>query len=155
MSMSLGTSFMRDGDAMLKSATPRMEEPGMAEQWARVRARLQAEVGDVEYRTWLKQVVFAGAAGDEVTVMLPTRFLRDWVNKEYGELLSTLWQAENPAIRRVEFRTAAASLRGAAPNLAEPRQPRPRRPRGRAAAPGKCRGARPALHLRDLRRRQA
>ncbi len=91
----------------------------MAEQWSRVRARLQAEVGDVEYRTWLKQVVFAGVAGAEGTVILPTRFLRDWVNKEYGELITALWQTENPAIRRVEFRTAAAS-RAAAPNLAEP-----------------------------------
>jgi chromosomal replication initiator protein len=111
---------MRDGDAVLKSHAPRMEEPGMTEQWSRVRARLQAEVGDVEYRTWLKQVVFAGVAGDEVTVVLPTRFLRDWVNKEYGDLIAALWQAENPAIRRVEFRTAAAASRGAAPNLAEP-----------------------------------
>jgi len=91
----------------------------MSEQWSRVRARLQAEVGDVEYRTWLKQVVFAGVTGDEVTVILPTRFLRDWVNKEYGELITALWQTENPAIRHVEFRTAAAS-RAAAPNLAEP-----------------------------------
>ena len=117
--MSLGMSSTRDGDAVLKSHAPRVEEPGMTEQWSRVRARLQAEVGDVEYRTWLKQVAFAGVAGDEVTVVLPTRFLRDWVNKEYGELLTSLWQAENPAIKRVEFRTAAAS-RAAAPNLAEP-----------------------------------
>ncbi len=117
--MSLGTSFMRDGEAMLKPHLLRMEEPGMTEEWSRVRARLQAEVGDVEYRTWLKQVVFAGIAGDEVTVVLPTRFLRDWVNKEYGALLAALWQEENPAIRRVEFRTAAAA-RGAAPDLAEP-----------------------------------
>jgi chromosomal replication initiator protein len=104
----------------------------MTEQWSRVRARLQAEVGDVEYRTWLKQVAFAGIAGDEVTVVLPTRFLRDWVNKEYGELLTALWQVENPAIRRVEFRTAAAS-RGAAPNLAEPAAAAP----GAAAAPAR------------------
>lgn len=113
---------MRDGNAVLHTHTLRMEEPGMTEQWSRVRARLQAEVGDVEYRTWLKQVVFAGITGDEVTVVLPTRFLRDWVNKEYGELITALWQTENPAIRRIEFRTAAAS-RGAAPNLAEPAAP--------------------------------
>jgi chromosomal replication initiator protein len=115
-----------------------MEEPGMTEQWSRVRARLQAEVGDVEYRTWLKQVVFAGITGDEVTVVLPTRFLRDWVNKEYGELITALWQTENPAVRRVDFRTAAAS-RGAAPNLAEPAAPAPAAaaaaPRPESAAP--------------------
>ena len=47
-------------------------------QWARVRSRLQREVGDVEYRTWLRQMSLAGIDGDEVTVHLPTRFLRDW-----------------------------------------------------------------------------
>ena len=96
------------------------DESNLAEQWARVRARLQIEVGEVEYRTWLKQVAFAGAAGDEVTVILPTRFLRDWVNKEYGELIAAFWQAENPAIKRVEFRTGSSPARGTAPNLAEP-----------------------------------
>ncbi len=111
---------MRDGDAVLKISSLRQDDSTLAEQWSRVRARLQVEVGEVEYRTWLKQVAFAGAAGDEVTVILPTRFLRDWVNKEYGELIAAFWQAENPAIKRVEFRTGSSPARGTAPDLAEP-----------------------------------
>ncbi len=97
-------------------------EARLVEQWARVRARLLAEVGEVEYRTWLKQVNFAGVAGDEAVVMLPTRFLRDWVNKEYGELIAAFWQQENASVRRVEFRTGAPAARPAAPDLAEPPQ---------------------------------
>ena len=129
--MSLEIGSMRDSEAGLQAPAMRQDEAGLTEQWARVRARLQAEVGEVEYRTWLKQVALAGVAGEEVTVILPTRFLRDWVNKEYGELITTFWQAENQAIRRVEFRTGAAA-RAAAPSLAEPvmlvaaRPPRPR-----------------------------
>ena len=96
------------------------DEARLIEQWGRVRARLQAEVGEVEYRTWLKQVSFAGLAGDEVVVMLPTRFLRDWVNKEYGDLVADFWQQENPAVKRVEFRTGTPDVRAAAPDLAEP-----------------------------------
>ena len=46
----------------------------MAAQWARIRGKLQSEVGDVEYRTWLRQMTLAGIDGDEVTVHLPTRF---------------------------------------------------------------------------------
>ncbi len=95
-------------------------ENHLAEDWARVRARLLAEVGEVEYRTWLKQVTLSGLTGDELVVTLPTRFLRDWVNKEYGELITAFWQAENGAVRRVEFRTAPASARSNAPSLAEP-----------------------------------
>ncbi|MDE1896725.1 MAG: chromosomal replication initiator protein DnaA, partial [Rhodospirillales bacterium] len=107
---------------MLQPSLGWNDEARLVEQWARVRARLQAEVGEVEYRTWLKQVSFAGVAGDEAVVMLPTRFLRDWVNKEYGELIAALWQQENAAVRRVEFRTGAPAARPAAPDLAEPQQ---------------------------------
>jgi chromosomal replication initiator protein len=109
--------FMRGSDVAVKVLAVQQDHTGFAEQWARVRARLQVEVGEVEYRTWLKQVALAGVDGDEATVILPTRFLRDWVNKEYGELITALWQAENPAIRHVDIRTAG---RGTAPNLAEP-----------------------------------
>src|ERR1700733_13006331 len=101
--MRLGINSMRDGDIMLKSSPIRQEDTGIVEQWARVRARLQGEVGEVEYRTWLKQVTLAGIDGDEVTVILPTRFLRDWVKKEYGDLLTALWQMENQAIRSVDI----------------------------------------------------
>ncbi|MDE1906582.1 MAG: chromosomal replication initiator protein DnaA, partial [Rhodospirillales bacterium] len=107
---------------MLQTPSAWNDEARLVEQWGRVRARLQAEVGEVEYRTWLKQVSFAGVAGDEAVVMLPTRFLRDWVNKEYGELIASFWQQENATVRRVEFRTGAPAARPAAPDLAEPQQ---------------------------------
>jgi chromosomal replication initiator protein len=74
-----------------------------------VRGRLQSEVGDVEYRTWLRQMYFVGVNGDEVTVRLPTRFLRDWVRSHYGDRLNALWQAENRGIRRVDICVGTAT----------------------------------------------
>ena len=82
-------------------------EPQLAALWARIRGRLQQEVGDVEYRTWLRQMTLAGVAGDEITVLLPTRFLRDWVRGRYGDRLSELWQAELPQVRRVTLRVGS------------------------------------------------
>ncbi|GBQ26745.1 chromosomal replication initiator protein DnaA [Gluconacetobacter azotocaptans] len=76
--------------------------------WTRICARLQAEVGEVEYRTWLKQITIGPVDGDEITLNLPTRFLRDWVRSQYGDRLSTLWNAEIPEIRRVELQVARA-----------------------------------------------
>ncbi len=75
-------------------------------QWTRIRGRLQSEVGDVEYRTWLRQMTLADLDGDEITVTLPTRFLRDWVSTRYGDRLRALWQAENSAVRRVDIRVS-------------------------------------------------
>jgi chromosomal replication initiator protein len=96
-----------------------MEEPQLAAQWARIRGRLQHEVGDVEYRTWLKQMTLAGIDGDEIVIHLPTRFLRDWVRGHYGDRLNALWQQENRQIRRVSLRVGGTTaLNGLAESLA-------------------------------------
>nr|WP_294551370.1 chromosomal replication initiator protein DnaA [uncultured Rhodopila sp.] len=102
-----------------------VEVPQLAVHWARIRGRLQAEVGEVEYRTWLRQMTLAGLDGDEITVTLPTRFLRDWVSTRYGDRLSALWQAENPAIRRVDIRvgSAVSAVPALTESLAAPRGP--------------------------------
>jgi chromosomal replication initiator protein len=79
----------------------------VAEVWARIRGRLRDEVGEVEYRSWLRQMTLSSIQGEEVVVVLPTRFLRDWVRGHYGDRLQALWHAEVPAVRRVEFRVMA------------------------------------------------
>ena len=95
----------------------------LAVQWARVRGRLQNEVGDVEYRTWLRQMTLVGLDADEITVRLPTRFLRDWVRTHYGDRLTSLWLAENRAVRRVEIRVGPSVQMGV---IAEPSSQAPR-----------------------------
>ena len=77
-------------------------------QWTRVRNRLQQDVGDVEYRTWLRQMTLGNVDCDEVTVHLPSRFLRDWVRGHYADKLNALWRAENQRVRRVDIRVGAA-----------------------------------------------
>ena len=54
-------------------------DPELVTQWARVRGRLQTEVGEVEYRAWLRQMTLGALDGDELALHLPSRFLRDWV----------------------------------------------------------------------------
>jgi chromosomal replication initiator protein len=97
----------------------------LAAHWARVRGRLQQEVGEVEYRSWLRQMTLAGIDGDEITVLLPTRFLRDWVRTQYGDRLSALWREELPQVRRVEVGVGDGGGRGLAESLAPPPRPVP------------------------------
>ena len=106
-------------------------------QWARVRARLQQDVGEVEYRSWLRQMTLGPLDGDELTLYLPTRFLRDWVRSQYEDKLRTLWQAENRAIRRIDLRIGndAPGLTGLSESLATapiPAAPTPAVPAPRA-----------------------
>ena len=129
----------------------------MAELWARIRGRLRDEVGEIEYRTWLRQMTLAAIQGEEVVILLPTRFLRDWVRSHYGDRLRSLWQDEIAAIRTVEFRVVpeprasnglpAAELRGNEPPPIGPRlggasraavEPAPPAPAGLAEPLGKA-----------------
>jgi chromosomal replication initiator protein len=112
----------------------------LKEQWSRVRSRLQLEVGDVEYRTWLRQISLGGVDGDEVTVHLPTRFLRDWVRGHYADKLNALWQSENKRIRRVDIRVGGAGAT-AVPPLSDPDEVPPLADQGSDAALAVPRGA--------------
>jgi len=84
--------------------------------WSRVRGRLQSEVGDVEYRTWLRQMTLAGRDGDEVVLHLPTRFLRDWVRSHYGDRLVELFRAEDGGVRHVDIRVGMVTPEAAHTN---------------------------------------
>ena len=103
----------------------------VAAQWAHIRGRLQSEFGDVVYRTWLKPMALVAADGDEVTVHLPTRFLRDHVSSHFGARLNALWQQENPDIRRVDLRvgtgvgpiTQSGTVQAAPEEIAPPEPP--------------------------------
>jgi chromosomal replication initiator protein len=95
----------------------------LAAQWARIRGRLLQEVGEIEYRTWLRQMTLAGVDGDEIALHLPTRFLRDWVREHYADRLSALWQAENSAVRRVDIRVGGGAPSGLAESLGPSSEP--------------------------------
>jgi chromosomal replication initiator protein len=95
---------LRAASDVRTDAPPTTSLGDLSAEWSRVRTRLQGEVGEVEYRTWLRQLALGGADGDEVTVLLPTRFLRDWVRSHYGDRITALWQAENVRVRRVDIR---------------------------------------------------
>jgi chromosomal replication initiator protein len=113
------------GEFWMTTTEPEIVEmPHLAIQWTRIRGRLQAEVGEVEYRTWLRQMSLAGLDGDEITVTLPTRFLRDWVSTRYGDRLRAMWQSENPDIRRVDIRVGGTAVQPAplAESVAVPRE---------------------------------
>ncbi|MCQ9154606.1 chromosomal replication initiator protein DnaA [Acidomonas methanolica] len=99
-------------------------DAGLAVHWSRIRDRLKLEVGEVEYATWLKQIVLGPLEEDEITLLLPTRFLRDWVRGQYGDRLQHLWMAECAAVRRVELQVQRQSG-GASPVVESSRAEEP------------------------------
>jgi chromosomal replication initiator protein len=76
--------------------------------WARIRGHLRAQVGDAEYRSWLKPLALVGVDDGAVRIAAPTRFLCDWVREHYGEAIQVLWSSEDSAVRSVDFVTQSA-----------------------------------------------
>lgn len=60
------------------------------QQWVRIRGRLKDEVGEIAYRSWLQPLTVAGLKEGEVRILVPTRFMRDWVNTHYADRIRAL-----------------------------------------------------------------
>jgi chromosomal replication initiator protein len=78
-------------------------EPQFEAQWERVRARLRAEYGDAAFNSWLKPLALGPARNGQVTLLAPTRFMRDWVASHYRERVRAFWQGENGAVREIDI----------------------------------------------------
>ncbi len=106
-------------------------------EWTRVRNRLKEEVGESAYRSWLKPLVFLGFKGGEVSISVPTRFMRDWVLTHYADRIRALWGTENSHVQSVDIVVApakpaevAGDAMEAESSRAEPSRAEPSRGRG-------------------------
>jgi len=78
----------------------------VAAKWARIRARMRAEFGETAYRSWLKPLTLEGANNNRVRLLVPTRFMRNWIESQYGARLGALWEAEDPSVKAVDIALA-------------------------------------------------
>ena len=75
----------------------------LVEQWTRIRAQLRAEVGDAAFNSWLKPLTLGEMLGSRLRIAVPTRFMRDWIEENYGNRLTEFWQEENANVSQVEI----------------------------------------------------
>jgi len=73
------------------------------EEWNRILRGLRTEVGDAAFRSWLEPLKVAGQDQNDVSIAVPTRFMRDWIVTHYSERIQSLWASENPTVANVEF----------------------------------------------------
>ncbi|MFM2044280.1 MAG: chromosomal replication initiator protein DnaA [Pseudomonadota bacterium] len=78
------------------------------QQWARIRGRLKEEVGETAYRSWLKPLTVADLTQGQVRIVVPTRFMRDWIRTHYADRIRALWSGENPGVQSVEIVVATS-----------------------------------------------
>lgn len=124
---------------------------GMAVVWDRVQRRLRAELGEDVYASWFKCLELVQAEADTVTLSVPTKFLRNWIQQHFIEKISAHFQKEDPRLARVVIVMRSASLRPAF--RAEPGKPaeQPRKPAvGEAPAQGRV-NVEPTVRPTDVR----
>ena len=71
-------------------------------QWERVRGRLRTEVGEAAFNSWLKPLTLQTIDDRKVAMAAPTRFMRDWVVKNYADRIRALWQEQDPQFDSIE-----------------------------------------------------
>ena len=115
----------------------------LTEQWTRVRAQLRADVGDAAFNSWLKPLVLGDFNAGHLRVAVPTRFMRDWIEDNYGNRLTELWTDESDTVKGVEI-IVEPSQTITQPAGAPPRRPIAQRVESEAAPRGSNGGTMPA-----------
>ncbi|MQB22027.1 chromosomal replication initiator protein DnaA [Agrobacterium tumefaciens] len=75
----------------------------------RFSARLKAQVGPEVYASWFARLKLHSVSKSVVRFTVPTTFLKSWINNRYIDLITTLVQAEDANVLKVEILVRSAS----------------------------------------------
>ena len=128
--------------------TTKSAHPPHEDQWSAIRTRLQEELGDAAFRSWLKPLTLRRIENGAALVAAPTRFLRDWVSARYADRIAELWHEMNPDVRVVTIEVITFSAIAPAPGT--PRKINPQRPTSTTPALDVAPGRGSFLHLRAV-----
>ncbi|PIE08373.1 MAG: chromosomal replication initiator protein DnaA [Rhodobacterales bacterium] len=73
--------------------------------WGQVRERLLAEIGQSHYRNWIEPLEFGGLDEGVATFIVPTNFVGNWVQRNYGDRILR-HMADFAPVTRLEFTVA-------------------------------------------------
>ena len=102
-------------------------DPARAEKaFEKVRAQIKARVGGEVYSSWFGRMKVDEYSKGLVRLSVPTAFLRSWINGHYLDLITELWQSEDPHALKVEI-VVRSAVRHARP-VADTAGPSAKRP---------------------------
>jgi chromosomal replication initiator protein len=97
----------------------------LEQQWGRIKDRLREEVGETAFRSWLQPLSLSGVNGGEARIVVPTRFMRDWVLTHYADRIRILWSGENPDVQAIDVVVASTLSPSTPADTGESRMARP------------------------------
>lgn len=74
-----------------------------AQKWERVLAQLKARLGPEAFASWFGRCRLETVSKSQLTISVPTTFLKSWIRTHYSDLLLELWQKQAAEILRVDI----------------------------------------------------
>ncbi len=105
------------------------------DKWPRVKRRLKTELGDDVYTSWFARVELEEAAKGNVTLSVPTRFLKSWIQAHYFDRLLALWKEEQSDVVRIDIIVRGTVRARQQPRTEKPAEPAQATSRPQASAP--------------------
>jgi chromosomal replication initiator protein len=97
------------GDAVASPAPVITDKARQA--FAKIQARLRAELGEDVYSSWFARMELADAADGIASLSVPTKFLKSWVSAHYRDRLNTLFLEADCGIEDVQLVVRVAGQR--------------------------------------------
>ena len=71
--------------------------------WPLLKKNLKKTVGDTAYNNWLKHLSYISSKNEEITLSVPTKFLRDWIVNHYTDKIKNHCKKYNNSIEILKF----------------------------------------------------
>ncbi len=99
---------MQRGEDRLDHAREAVAAP-LDAAWESIRQGLRRDLGARTFDGWLKpaEVGAFDADSGELSILMPSQFMADWVRSHFGERLNLAWRATLPLVREVRIGAVA------------------------------------------------
>lgn len=88
------------GATIKKSNVTSSERSNMDRIWERVQSRLRAELGEDVYSSWFSSAKLEPPADEQIVLSVATRFLKHWIEHNFGARLLELWAIESQGAKQ-------------------------------------------------------
>ena len=72
-------------------------------EWEQVCTHMRHEIGEAAFESWLKPISLHNVQDGLAKISVPTRFMRDWIERNYLPQITALWSSINRQILGVEI----------------------------------------------------
>ncbi len=81
------------------------------DSWGQVRKQLLKTIGKNNFTTWIEPLKLSELKDGVARFDVPTKFMRDWVSRNFADQILHQLRQHNATVERVEFHVVTASLR--------------------------------------------